>query len=105
MAMTTPPTSAVQHDSASDRDPVCGMTVKPTTPHRANYGGREYLFCSAGCLRRFNEDPEGYLAPRPPAPPERTVAGTEWTCPMHPQIVREKPGSCPFAAWPANPGR
>ena len=102
-AMSTPPTSAVQHDSASDRDPVCGMTVKPTTPHRVNYGGREYLFCSAGCLRRFNEDPEGYLAPRPPAPPEMTVAGTEWTCPMHPQIVRDKPGSCPICGMALEP--
>ena len=27
----------------------------------------------------------------------------EYTCPMHPQIVRDAPGSCPIAGWPSNP--
>ena len=24
------------------------------------------------------------------------AAGTQYTCPMHPEIVRDKPGSCPI---------
>jgi Cu+-exporting ATPase len=28
--------------------------------------------------------------------PSSTAAGGEWTCPMHPEIVRERPGSCPI---------
>src|SRR3974377_599408 len=25
-----------------------------------------------------------------------TAVGTKWTCPMHPQIIRDGPGSCPI---------
>ena len=43
------------------RDPICGMTVDPeTAKHRAEYEGREYLFCCAGCRTRFLEKPREY---------------------------------------------
>src|SRR6266446_2490861 len=29
--------------------------------------------------------------------------GTEWTCPMHPQIVRSEPGSCPICGMALEP--
>ena len=44
-------------------DPVCGMTVAPDSPHRAQHGDHSYLFCSAGCRDRFKDDPERFLAP------------------------------------------
>ena len=34
----------------------------------------------------------------PPATP-----GTQWTCPMHPQIVRDQPGSCPICGMALEP--
>src|SRR5688500_5245415 len=38
------------------------------------------------------------------APPKPTaVPGTEWTCPMHPEIVRETPGSCPICGMALEP--
>jgi uncharacterized membrane protein YraQ (UPF0718 family)/YHS domain-containing protein len=44
------------------RDPVCGMTVdRLRAEHRSRHGGREFVFCGAGCKRRFDEDPEAYL--------------------------------------------
>ncbi|MDI6854666.1 MAG: heavy metal translocating P-type ATPase [Deltaproteobacteria bacterium] len=43
------------------RDPVCGMKVSPDTPHRASYDGRDYFFCRAQCLARFQQDPERYI--------------------------------------------
>lgn len=44
-------------------DPVCGMKVDPaTTPHRAEHGGRDFFFCSAGCKTKFEAGPDGYLA-------------------------------------------
>ena len=44
-------------------DPVCGMSVDPhTAKHRADYAGRPYYFCSAGCRTKFLADPERYLA-------------------------------------------
>lgn len=64
-------------------DPVCGMTVDPTTSkHRYDYHGKTYHFCSEGCRTKFAATPEQYLdkskAPVAAAVPE----GTIYTCPM-----------------------
>src|SRR5215212_9292794 len=45
-------------------DPVCGMTVEVEgARHVARYGGRDYYFCSPGCKRRFEAEPEKYVSP------------------------------------------
>lgn len=44
-----------------EQDPVCGMTVEPDSKHQAEYRDARYLFCSAGCERKFRADPEKYL--------------------------------------------
>ena len=50
------------------KDPVCNMDVDPATAAGSSeYKGQTYYFCSPGCVKRFNADPEKYLAPRPPA--------------------------------------
>ncbi len=105
-------------------DPVCGMTPKPDTPHRTRHQGAEVLFCSAGCKTKFDADPARYAdAPAahyrhhdhashaaPPAQrhtPKKTegaLKGSEqWTCPMHPEIVRDGPGSCPICGMALEP--
>ena len=38
-------------------DPVCGMTVNPGEALHSEHEGRPYFFCSAGCQRKFEEDP------------------------------------------------
>ncbi len=82
-------------------DPVCGMTVRSDTKHTWTHHGQQYFFCAAHCLKRFQADPERYLksATKSDAP-KATAAGTTsrrtYTCPMHPQIVRDRPGSCPI---------
>jgi len=43
-------------------DPVCGMKVAQSTELRRRHEGKEYLFCSEGCLNKFNADPGRYLA-------------------------------------------
>ena len=86
------------------RDPVCGMTPKPDGPHRHTHEGVTYRFCSARCLEKFRAAPESYLAPRPPAPaaaPPR--AAVPYTCPMHPEIVRNGPGNCPICGMALEP--
>ena len=76
-------------------DPVCGMSVDPATAkHRLTYRDQEYFFCSARCRERFKADPESFLKPKEPAPP--VPAGTIYTCPMHPEVRQEGPGSCPI---------
>ncbi len=43
-------------------DPVCGMTVDPTTAqHKSEYQGQSYYFCAPGCKKAFDKEPEKYL--------------------------------------------
>jgi P-type Cu+ transporter len=94
-------TAALAGDPVSVRDPVCGMTVDPAAArHRGKHAGHTYYFCSARCRERFADDPARYLNPAPPA----AAAGeVRWTCPMHPQIVRNEPGSCPICGMALEP--
>lgn len=84
-------------------DPVCGMTVDMSSPSggTANHSGKAYYFCSAGCRTKFTGDPERYLTKRGEAKP--LPKGTLYTCPMHPEIVREGPGACPICGMALEP--
>lgn len=78
-------------------DPVCGMSVDPSTAkHSLIANGRTYHFCSEGCKAKFEGDPATYLAMNAAATPPEVVEGTIWTCPMHPEVRSDKPGSCPI---------
>ena len=88
-------------DSATLTDPVCGMTVAPDAEHRAKHDGQEYRFCSAHCRHKFVADPQRYLKPSEEQP--AAVPGTQYTCPMHPEIVRDEPGSCPLCGMALEP--
>ena len=84
-------------------DPVCGMTVDPqTTPHRAEFDGKPYFFCSAGCRTKFTAEPARYLDGRKAEPPP-APEGTIYTCPMHPEIRKVGPGSCPICGMALEP--
>ncbi|CCD99023.1 copper-transporting P-type ATPase [Bradyrhizobium sp. STM 3809] len=90
------------HDAAKVIDPVCGMSVDPaTSKHRFEYRGQTFHFCSAGCRTKFAADPDQYLGEREP-PPEMP-AGTIYTCPMHPEIRQEGPGTCPICGMALEP--
>jgi Cu+-exporting ATPase len=83
-------------------DPVCGMTVAANSPHQATHAGRDYRFCSAGCRARFVANPAGYLEPAA-APAGQAPGGARYTCPMHPEIIRDRPGSCPICGMALEP--
>ena len=88
--------------SAVVKDPVCGMSVDPTTTaHRASHDGQDHFFCSAGCRTRFIADPARYLNPAAEAGP--VIPGAIYTCPMHPEIRQEGPGSCPICGMALEP--
>ncbi|MHA3980969.1 heavy metal translocating P-type ATPase [Halovulum sp. GXIMD14794] len=85
-------------------DPVCGMTVaiKPET-RSSDYDGETFHFCSDSCQTKFEADPWFYASV---ASTERTTAapkGTQWTCPMHPEIIRDEPGACPICGMALEP--
>ena len=94
------------------KDPVCGMTIEEKDAAATfAYQGKMYHFCSTSCKEKFEKDPEVYArgktagtaehgamkrsALRPGEPHEHT-AKSEWTCPMHPEIVRDTAGACPI---------
>ena len=85
-------------------DPVCGMSVAADAPHQAMHDGQDYRFCCAGCRNKFLAEPARYLKAAGNTPtPETAVAGAQYTCPMHPEIVRDEPGECPICGMALEP--
>ncbi len=83
--------------AASTKDPVCGMQVEIRGDARSSeYQDKTWYFCSEGCLDRFENDPYFYVSGNSALAKQRPQAGTQWTCPMHPEIVSDEPGSCPL---------
>lgn len=45
------------------KDPVCGMDVdEKTATAKSEYKGQTYYFCSAGCKKSFDKEPEKYVS-------------------------------------------
>jgi Cu+-exporting ATPase len=85
-------------------DPVCGMTVTIREGGRQEtFGGETFHFCSDKCRARFNADPWHHASRRATGHKAAPVTATTWTCPMHPQIVRDGPGSCPICGMALEP--
>ncbi|MEI8698614.1 MULTISPECIES: heavy metal translocating P-type ATPase [unclassified Mesorhizobium] len=83
-------------------DPVCGMRVdRATAKHFSRHEGQGFYFCSAGCKVKFEAEPAKYLGDKPE--PQAMPKGTQYTCPMHPEIVRDKPGACPICGMALEP--
>jgi Cu+-exporting ATPase len=77
------------------------MSVKAESPHRRTHRGETFVFCRAGCAEKFDADPDRYAGPRPaPSPAPR---GMPYTCPMHPEVVRDGPGVCPKCGMALEP--
>ena len=106
LQMTTAGHAGHEDGSPKHIDPVCGMTVDPRTAAGSyEYDGTTYYFCNPSCLARFKKDPGLYLKPAPERPaPAMPPSGTvEYTCPMHPEIVKDGPGSCPICGMALEP--
>lgn len=85
-------------------DPVCGMTVKPESPHETVLDGVTHRFCSSKCKAKFEAEPARYLAPKPePLPVSEEEQQREYTCPMHPEVRQYGPGSCPKCGMALEP--
>ncbi|MGA7558667.1 MAG: heavy metal translocating P-type ATPase [Terriglobales bacterium] len=112
-------------------DPVCGMNVNPATARfKTSHSGKEYFFCCAGCLQKFQANPEKILA-SPPKPmgsglvslgapagaqklmmpiaaPLAPTASPEkdtraYVCPMCPEVRQIGPGPCPKCGMALDP--
>src|SRR4030095_14065687 len=99
-------TLQVLQPTAGVIDPVWGMTVDPNNAAGSfEYEGKTYYFCRTHCLHRFQKDPESFLHKTAPQPIEITPATKprQYTCPMHPEIIRDGPGSCPICGMALEP--
>lgn len=84
-------------------DPVCGMTVDPDAAAGSHeHEGTTYYFCSEHCLHKFEQDPAGVLSGGG-GDDEDVPPGTEYTCPMHPEVRQVGPGSCPTCGMALEP--
>ncbi len=87
---------------AAGKDPVCGMTVDSASAAGSiEHEGTTYWFCSRHCIERFRADPTRWLAASAAAAP--APRAVEYTCPMHPEVVRDAPGSCPICGMALEP--
>lgn len=101
-------------------DPVCGMTVPESSPHKSEHDGKTIYFCCDHCKRKFDAHPEQYQgepaqtghvqmvqlqrrSPKPAPAPSHPDAGVEYTCPMHPEIRQNGPGDCPKCGMALEP--
>src|SRR5216684_1479397 len=99
------------------KDPVCGMALNTATAHhKTPHKGKEYFFCSASCLAKFQLNPERILSS--PAQPMgsglvslggptlvkptmvKPTGGSRkdtraYVCPMCPEVRQVGPGPCP----------
>ena len=84
------------------KDPVCGMVVDPDHPKGGTlvHQGRSFGFCSPKCLAKFAADPQKYLDSPAAAP---VPAGTQWICPMDPEVLEDRPGPCPICGMALEP--
>src|SRR5262245_5155553 len=129
----TPSRAASAVAAGKVRDPVCGMMVDPAiAPAKFDHRGQTYYFCNPGCQKKFQANPDSYLAtvpvasgPQPaviqPAKAEGTsrtsqpvqISGlrtsnpdsssTAWICPMDPEVRQSGPGSCPKCGMALEP--
>ncbi|MDN5777941.1 MAG: heavy metal translocating P-type ATPase, partial [Humibacillus sp.] len=122
--MTAHPDMSRPVERVTAADPVCGMSVDPDGPLRAEHEDVGYHFCSQRCFDTFEADPAQYAGENVGAHAERSVDGVttvrgsdgagdagvaepvavaEHTCPMHPEVRQAGPGSCPICGMALEP--
>jgi Cu+-exporting ATPase len=87
-------------------DPVCKMTIEEAeAAATSSHLGKTYHFCSLHCKEKFDGNPEAYIGVKTDAGGKKGKDGP-YTCPMHPEVRQDGPGSCPkcgMALEPLNP--
>ncbi|MAC82714.1 MAG: copper-translocating P-type ATPase [Arcobacter sp.] len=93
-------------------DPVCGMKVDKNSQFHYNYRAKQYIFCSKHCMNKFEKSPHEYIKNEKMSFHEsennnninqKANEDTKYTCPMHPEIIRNEPGNCPKCGMALEP--
>lgn len=93
------------------KDVVCGMDVSEDSKYQSTHHHKTYYFCSEHCKDKFDISPVTYLHPKETDGSESCPDGschinpglTQYTCPMHPQIIKDRPGNCPICGMSLEP--
>lgn len=94
----------IKSDQLTFKDPVCGMSVSPISAQgKIEYQNTTYYFCSQKCKNKFEAKPQEFIAKREPGAVKESSQSVEYTCPMHPQIRKIGPGSCPICGMALEP--
>src|SRR2546426_534269 len=101
-------------------DPICGMTVDERTAISADRDGQTFYFCSEHCRRKFIAGPKVESQERrvesqnlvrlsigdhPALNSQPSTRNPLYTCPMHPEIEQDHPGTCPICGMALEPKR
>lgn len=85
-------------------DPVCGMKAAADSTKSVQHAGMTYYFCSQKCIEKFRANPEKYVDPQAVKVVNNSIQkNTLYTCPMHPQIEQNGPGTCPICGMALEP--
>lgn len=96
---------------STHKDVVCGMDVLEDSKYQSTYHHKRYYFCSEHCENKFDSSPEIYLHTKdklnidscPDRSCEMNLGLRQYTCPMHPEIIKDEPGSCPICGMSLEP--
>jgi len=93
------------------KDPVCGMDVLENSEFQSKHHHETYYFCSEHCKTKFDASPNTYLQIKDNLNIDTCSDGscdikstfTQYTCPMHPEIIKGEPGNCPICGMSLEP--
>jgi Cu+-exporting ATPase len=92
------------HSATTVVDPVCGMRIAPqNAAGTQDYRGTTYYFCGSSCLTRFEANPEVFVTPAAAPSVVPAPAGTQYVCPMDPEVRQDRPGACPRCGMALEP--
>jgi Cu+-exporting ATPase len=82
------------------------MLVKRSKSGSLAHEGVTYYFCSPHCIAKFSKDPAAFIKPAVAVTEiqsSRPINSGGYTCPMHPEIIRERAGNCPICGMALEP--
>src|SRR3954467_2848081 len=103
------------HDSPGRHDPVAPVATAPAEPPRSRWQKFRLvvkvvelrlrfvaLMAATGLVFAYWDTIWNRYDKwmRPVADAHAAIAGIEYYCPMHPQVIQDEPGSCPICGMP-----
>lgn len=69
----------------------------------ATYADKRFYFCSRKCKQKFDAEPQKYVGKPKEVFEKPSAPGVKYTCPMHPEVVQDGPGTCPKCGMALEP--